>query len=195
MTHTSYQQGSQGDFPSSGDDLLIPIDVDPEQYFSLKIRSKGSFPLVSIETTSGQTVLEPSSFNRNTAQTPLLDPQLLASDSLVARVSTQGSRAGKFRLKLSRLGDLDDIRDDVIRFTNKQRRKHNLDPLSGDALLHQAAQGHVDDMDATGRYLGHDSSDGRSVVNALMRPVTNGVQSVKMSPVANVLRALLPKAG
>ena len=73
----------------------------------------------------------------------------------------QAGRTGRFKLKLKELGDLDDIRDDVIRITNQKRRKRGLDPLTGDDLLHKAAQGHADEMDAMGRYLGHDSADGR----------------------------------
>ena len=49
----------------------------------------------------------------------------------------------------------------VINRTNRQRRKAGLDPLIGDRRLHVAAQGHLDDMDAVGRYLAHDSSHGR----------------------------------
>ena len=59
------------------------------------------------------------------------------------------------------LGDLNTIRDDVIRFTNKRRRQKGLARLKADPQLHRAAQGHAVDMDTVGRYLGHQSSDGR----------------------------------
>ena len=75
----------------------------------------------------------------------------------------QGGYTGKFKLKLADQGDLKEIRDDVIKFTNKQRRKRGLDALEADKLLHQAAQGHVDDMEDVNQYLGHQSSDGRSL--------------------------------
>ena len=146
---------------SSGQELLIPIEVKASHHFTLNIKARGSWPLVSIETRSGETILEPSSYNSDLARTPLTDPVLIGDQTVFAKVSMQAGRTGRFKLKLKELGDLDDIRDDVIRITNQKRRKRGLDPLTGDDLLHKAAQGHADEMDAMGRYLGHDSTDGR----------------------------------
>ena len=146
---------------SSGQELLIPIEVKANHHFTLNIKARGSWPLVSIETRSGETILEPSSYNSDLARTPLTDPVLIGDQTVFAKVSMQAGRTGRFKLKLKELGDLDDIRDDVIRITNQKRRKRGLDPLTGDDLLHKAAQGHADEMDAMGRYLGHDSADGR----------------------------------
>jgi len=70
------------------------------------------------------------------------------------------ARTGRFRLKLKELGDLDDIRNDVIRMTNKNCLKRRLDLLPGGNLLHGAVQVHPDVMDEVGRNLGHDSADG-----------------------------------
>ena len=64
------------------------------------------------------------------------------------------------QIQMRSLGDLADIQDSVIRLTNKQRRKKGLDPLRGNRRLHKAAQGHADEMDIVGRYLGHDSKNG-----------------------------------
>ena len=161
MTYTLTSRTSlKGSFSDTGDALLFSIAVDDGDYFSLKLRSKNSWPLVSIETQTGVDVLEPSAYNRNKASTALVDPENFSNVSFVARVSNQLGSNSRFRLKINNLGNLDDIRDDVIRFTNKKRRKFGLDPLSGESLLHDAAQAHVDDMDAVGRYLGHVSSDG-----------------------------------
>ena len=146
---------------SSGQELLIPIEVKASHHFTLNIKARGSWPLVSIETRSGETILEPSSYNSDLARTPITDPVLIGDQTVFAKVSMQAGRTGRFKLKLKELGDLDDIRDDVIRITNQKRRKRGLDPLTGDDLLHKAAQGHADEMDAMGRYLGHDSADGR----------------------------------
>ena len=146
---------------SSGQELLIPIEVKASHHFTLNIKARGSWPLVSIETRSGETILEPSSYNSDLARTPLTDPVLIGDQTVFAKVSMQAGRTGRFKLKLKELGDLDDIRDDVIRITNQKRRKRGLDPLTGDDLLDKAAQGHADEMDAMGRYLGHDSADGR----------------------------------
>jgi len=146
---------------SGGQELLIPIEVKASHHFTLNIKARGSWPLVSIETRSGETILDPSSYNSDLARTPITDPDLIGDQVLFAKVSMQAGRTGRFRLKLKDLGDLDDIRDDVIRITNKKRLKRGLDPLTGASLLHEAAQGHADEMDEVGRYLGHDSADGR----------------------------------
>ena len=151
----------RGRIHSSGEELMIPIDVDAHHYFNLKIKARGSWPLVSIQSRLGEAILEPSSYNSDLARTRLIDPDLIGNQPLFAKVSMQAGSTGRFTLKLRVLGDLDDIRDDVIRQTNKKRRKKGLDPLIGDSLLHEAAQGHADEMDAVGRYLGHDSADGR----------------------------------
>ena len=145
----------------SGQEVLIPIEAKASHHFTLSIKARGSWPLISIQTPFGRTILEPSSYNRHLARTPVTDPDLIGDQTLFAKVSMQAGRTGRFKLKLKELGDLDDIRDDVIRITNQKRRKRGLDPLTGDHLLHEAAQGHADEMDQVGRYLGHDSADGR----------------------------------
>lgn len=157
----SAKQPLRDSIRSRGQELLIPLDVKKNHHFTLTIKSRNSFPLVSIQNRSGKTVVEPSSYNSNQAKTSLIDPEEIGNQPLFAKVSMQAGRTGRFRLKLSNLGNLDDIRDDVIRLTNRQRRKRGLKRLRGDSLLHEAAQGHADEMDTVGRYLGHDSLDGR----------------------------------
>ena len=163
MTFTLLSKGSFKDSLSTGgEELQVPIEIDSDHHFSLQIKSRGNWPLVSIASSSGGSVQDPSSYGSDQARTGLVDPNRIGDQPLVANVSMQGGRTGRFKLKLVDLGNLDDIRDEAIRYTNKRRRKHGLDRLSGDILLHQAAQGHADEMDAVGRYLGHDSVDGRA---------------------------------
>ena len=54
------------------------------------------------------------------------------------------------------------IRNDVIRLTNLEREKAGLAPLTRNSLLEQAAEGHVQDMDASNTYLAHTGSKGSS---------------------------------
>ena len=147
---------------SSGQELLVPIDVKSTHHFSLKIKARNAYPLISVQNASGETVLAVSSYSSNQAQTRLIDPDLIGNQPLFAKVAMQAGRTGRFTLKLNNLGDVDDVRADVIRFTNKQRRQRGLPKLRPDSRLNDAAQGHADDMDAAGRYLGHGSRDGRS---------------------------------
>ena len=157
----SKKQKIRDSLRASGEELLFPIDVKANHYFTLNIKARASWPLVSIQTQSGEKILDSSTYNSDLAHTPLIDPDSIGNQPLFAKVSMQAAHTGRFMLKLKNLGDLDDIRDDVIRITNKKRRKRGLDPLTGDSLLHEAAQGHADEMDSFGRYLGHDSADGR----------------------------------
>ncbi len=143
------------------EDRLIPVDVPDDGHFSLKVYANRSWPLISLETSSGRKLRSELVYNKSFAETGFVDADQFSSDNLMARVSMQAAHTGKFRLKLNDLGTLDDIRDNVIRFTNRQRRKEGLQKLKSDLQLSKAAQGHADDMDDVSRYLGHQSSDGR----------------------------------
>ena len=143
-----------------GEELQVPIEIESDHHFSLQIKARGDWPIVSIATRSGASVQDATSYGSDQARTGLIDPARIGNQPLVANVSMQGGRTGRFTLKLVDLGNLDNVRDEVIRFTNKRRRKHGLGRITGDKLLHQAAQSHADEMDTVG-YLGHDSVDGR----------------------------------
>ncbi len=151
----------KGRLQTSGEEKLFDLDVPDDHHFSLKLSAKGAWPMVSLETRSGEMVRSASAYNSRAAETGFVDADQIKGDGLVARVSMQAGHTGAFKLKLEDLGDLDAIRDDVIRFTNKRRRQHGLSRLKADPQLNLAAQGHADDMDRVGRYLGHQSSDGR----------------------------------
>ncbi len=84
------------------------------------------------------------------------DPQLFL------RVTSQSDSAMGDYLIAATLSSRSSLKDEVIRLTNLERGKEGLMPLSHDPLLEMAAQKHVEDMDATGRYLAHTGSDGSS---------------------------------
>lgn len=154
-------QRFKGRLQSSGEEQFIALDVPNDHHFSLKLSAKGAWPMLSLETRSGDVLRSASAYNSKTAQTEFFDADQLGSDGLVAKVSMQAGNIGAFKLKLQDLGDLNNIRDDVIKFTNKRRLKKGLPRLKADPQLNRAAQGHAADMDRVGRYLGHQSSDGR----------------------------------
>ena len=144
------------------EELRIPLDVPKDGHFSLEVSARRSWPLISLETSSGKTIRSEVAYNKGFAETGFFDAdQFLSEDSPTAKVSMQSGYTGSFKLKLNNLGNLDNIQDDVIRLTNKYRRKEGLRRLKADTQLSKAAQGHADDMDDVGRYLGHKSSDGR----------------------------------
>ena len=151
----------RGRLKAPQEERLVPLDVPEDGHFMLKVSANRSWPLVSLETNSGRTVGSEVAFNKGFAETGFFDADQLTEDSLTAKVSMQSDYTGLFRLRLINLGDSDKIQDDVIRITNKFRRKEGLRRLKADSLLSRAAQAHADDMDDVGRYLGHQSSDGR----------------------------------
>jgi uncharacterized protein YkwD len=153
----------RGRLGSPGEQRLIPLKRSAGHHIGLSIKANGSYPLVSIETKSGDVLLDSRAYGPNHAVTTLLDPLISAAEPLVARVSMQPGHTGRFTLKLVDQGDLRGIRRQVLRQTNRVRRRRGLDPLTLNRRLNIAAQNHVDDMESVGRYLGHDSSDGRTM--------------------------------
>ena len=127
----------RGRLKSSYEERLIPLDIHEDGHFSLKISANGSWPMVSLETTSGKNVRSELAYNKGFAKTGFLDADQFSEDSLVARISMQSGHTGKFRLKLNNLGNLSEIQDDVIRMTNKERRQEGLRKLKADSPLNQ----------------------------------------------------------
>ena len=150
----------RGSLSSQGSEQVISIDIEPGHFFSLQLRSKSAFPRITVE--AGSQIAEQSTCFQGKCETGMVDGDRFSNDNLIARIQPF-TYSGKFKLKLIDHGDLGSIRKKVIKQTNRQRRKAGLDPLTGNRRLHDAAQGHVDDMDAVGRYLAHDSSDGRDL--------------------------------
>ena len=136
------------------------IDNKPGHFFSIKLRSKSISPRITVE--MGSEIIEQSTCYSNQCKTGTIDGERYRGDALTARILPM-SGAGDYKIKMIDHGDLDIITSDVIRYTNRMRRRNGLDTLKKSQLLTKAAQAHVDDMDAVGRYLGHESSDGREL--------------------------------
>ena len=143
---------------------LFDIDLEAGHFFTLKLKSKTISPRITVEL--GSEVIEQSTCYSDQCKTGTIDGERFKGDALVARVLPMNG-SGEFKLKLIDHGDLDVIAKQVIRFTNRMRRRNGLDPLKKNPRLTKAAQGHVNDMDTVGRYLGHDSSDGRSLTDRI----------------------------
>ena len=93
--------------------------------------------------------------------TGIIDGERFRTDELIARVVSVDGGSGTFKLRLKDHGSLDKITRKVVRLTNRERKRKGIEELSFNSKLQKAAQSHTDDMDRTGRYLAHDSSDGR----------------------------------
>ena len=160
------------DFLSKGKPLRVSIDGDlsdktfsidrkPGRFFSLSFKSSAFFPRITVE--HGTDVLTQATCFNSACSTGTIDGEKYPDDNLIARVATINGSSGSFKLRLKDHGDLDSITRKVVRLTNRERRRQGIDKLSFNSKLQKAAQNHVEDMDRSGRYLGHDSSDGREL--------------------------------
>ena len=179
----------RGSLPPQGGEQVIQIDIEPGHFFSLQFRSRSTYPRITVE--AGSQIAENISCFQGKCATGTIDGERFRNQNLIARIQPL-TYSGNFKLKLIDHGDLGSIRKKVIKATNRQRRKAGLDPLTGNRRLHDAAQGHVDDMDAVGRYLGHDSSDGRDLSDRIdevgykWRSIAENAASGQASPGAAV---------
>ena len=121
--------------------------------FSLSSSSNDLYPQISIVDENGNQVAENNAYNHSSASIGLTP--LNTGGNFYLKVSSQVTgRSGPYNVS-SQLTSFNQIKEDVIRLSNIEREKSGLSPLKYDPLLEKAAQSHVEDMDASGRYLAH----------------------------------------
>ena len=135
---------------NSYDYALFSLSSDPDFYPLLQIVDQDDVVYSNVN------AYDSSFSNLNVYEFNQSDPQLFLKvtsqkDSVTGDYSIDAAFYSRSLLK-----------DEVIRLTNIEREKEGLVSLSYDPLLELAAQRHVQDMDATGRYLAHAGSDGSS---------------------------------
>ena len=140
-------------------DQVFLIDRKPGSLFSLKLKKSSFSPRIAIE--KGSEVLKQATCYNSVCATGTIDGERFRTDELIARVVSVDGGSGTFKLRLKDHGSLDKITRKVVRLTNRERKRKGIDKLSFNSKLQKAAQSNADDMDRTGRYLAHDSSDGR----------------------------------
>ena len=116
------------------------------------------YPLIHLKNLDGSMLKNPIAFNGNSADLGMVD---LVTGKALIDVKAQIGATGNYVLNVS-ISTRDAIRSDVIRLTNLERAKAGLAPLTRNSLLEQAAEGHVQDMDASNTYLAHTGSKGSS---------------------------------
>ena len=158
---TSIKKGKSIDSELWGgqSDQVFVIDRKPGSFFSLKIKTSSFSPRIAIE--KGSEVLKQATCYNSVCATGTIDGERFRTDELIARVVSVDGGSGTYKLRLKDHGSLDKITRKVVRLTNRERKRKGIDKLSFNSKLQKAAQSHADDMDLTGRYLAHDSSDGR----------------------------------
>ena len=135
---------------NSYDYALFSLSSEPELYPLLQIVDQDEHVYSNVN------AYDSSFSNLNVYEFNQSDPQLFLkvtsqNDSVTGDYSIDAAFSHRSVLK-----------DEVVRLTNHERKEEGLVPLSYDPLLEIAAQRHVQDMDATGRYLAHTGSDGSS---------------------------------
>ena len=142
------------------DYLSFSADANSLVSFSLSTNSNDLYPQLSIVDENGNQVAKNNAYNHSSASIGLTP--LKTGGNFYLKISSQVTgRSGSYNVS-SQLTNVDQIKEDVIRLSNIEREKSGLSPLKYDPLLEKAAQSHVEDMDASGRYLAHTGSDGSS---------------------------------
>ena len=158
---TSIKKGKTtgGELWGGQSEQVFLIDRKPGSFFSLKLKNSSFSPRITVE--KGSEVLKQATCCNSVCATGTIDGERFRTDELIARVVSIDGNSGSFKLRLKDHGSLDKITRKVVRLTNRERKRKGIDKLSFNSKLQKAAQSHADDMDRTGRYLAHDSSDGR----------------------------------
>ena len=155
----------EGDIAKAGQQDYFKLSVKSDSIVSISLDSdSGLYPLLDVVDESGEIISEVSKHNGYGSSFYNLKLFEFPSspDALYLRVKSQGSSyTGKYNIA-SQIDAKSDFKDEVIRLTNAERKKYGLEALSYDPILEAAAQAHVDDMDASGRYLAHTGSNGSS---------------------------------
>lgn len=135
--------------------------------FSVNVRAanEGLFPIVRLRSDSGVLLKKPVAFNKSSAQLGLFK---LLSGKGILEVFSQGGRAGLYSIEVSVI-DRQHFKNQIVEMTNAARIRAGLQPLIRNALLDQAAESHVRDMDQQDTYLAHTGSNGSTPQERIKR--------------------------
>ncbi len=141
------------------------VDVVPGSILKASLTSSNPqlYPLIHLTKLSGSALKNPIAYSGNTADLGLFD---LITGQAMLSVKTQAGATGPYTLNVNIIRR-EAWKDEVIDRTNLERTKAGLQPLTPNSLLAQAAQAHVDDMDASNKYLAHTGSNGSSPVDRI----------------------------
>ncbi|MFN7678003.1 MAG: Calx-beta domain-containing protein [Cyanobacteriota bacterium] len=141
------------------------LDVAPGSIISASLTSNNPslYPLIQLNSVTGSILKDPVAYNGNSTELGMVD---MITGKATITVKTQVGGTGDYKLNIA-VFTASDYQNEVIRLTNLERIKAGLTPFTPNRLLTQAAEGHVQDMDAKNSYLGHSGSNGSSPMDRI----------------------------
>ena len=157
-TNTEVQGTYTAKLKESGESDLFPFDIGKNEIAYFSVKAPGRFPMLDITDKDGNVLSKKNGFDSDQAYLQPYENKR-TKDSLTLRISSQTGKTGDFIIDYN-IKSIDAIKSEVVELTNQERSKRGLDPLERNKFLDEAAQGHANDMDATGKYLAHIGSNG-----------------------------------
>jgi uncharacterized protein YkwD len=141
------------------------IDVPPGSIISASVTSANNalYPLIHLNNSDGSVLKNPIAYNNNSTELGMVD---MITGKATIQIKTQVGGTGDYRLSVS-VFTAEEYQNEVIRLTNIEREKAGLAPLVRNALLTQAAEGHVRDMDEKDSFLRHTGSNGSTPLDRI----------------------------
>lgn len=155
----------QGKFSTRWQSATYPVDVVSGSILRVSVTSPqpSLFPLLELRSFDGRMIRGSTAYNGSSADLGMVN---LVAGTAQLHVRTQAGAIGAYTLNIS-VQTRNEIKNEVFNLTNEQRKKAGLAPLLRNNLLEKAAQAHVDDMDASNRYLAHRGSNGSTPVERI----------------------------
>ena len=155
----------QGRISTGGASTSYPVDVLTGSILRVSLTSPqpGFFPLLELRSMDGALLKGPMANNGTSTDLGMVD---VLTGKAMLHVRTRFGATGAYTLNAS-VQLRDEIKNEVFRLTNEERKKAGRAPLIRNTLLEKAAQHHVDDMDVSNRYLIHRGSNGSTALDRI----------------------------
>ncbi|MFI0402501.1 MAG: CAP domain-containing protein [Cyanobium sp.] len=154
-----------GRFSKRGETITYPVDVVTGSILRASLTSShpSLFPSIELRSLDGKLIKRAISQVEKSADLGMVDT---LTGKAMLHVRSQSGATGPYILNVS-VQSREDIKNEVFNLTNRERRKAGRNPLTRNSLLEKAAETHVNDMDASNRYLKHTGSKGSRPIDRI----------------------------
>lgn len=155
----------QGRISTRGGSMIYSVDVVTGSIVRVSLTSPqpAFFPLLELRSLDRAVLRGPMANNGTSTDLGMVD---VITGRAMLHVRSRFGATGSYTLNVS-VQSRDEIKNEVFRLTNAERKKAGRSPLVRNALLDKAAQDHVDDMDRSNRYLAHRGSNGSTTLSRI----------------------------